>query len=624
MKRVLSLLLVLLLLCGCTSAPAAVTTVPTVVPGPDILDNKIPLDSIGAIFDTGVRWGEEEAEPMLYSLEGDLLLLLPVYRAEAKCDIILRRISTQSGEILQERILTTKGFGAAQVYGSTVCVCSPSGGKVWILDAQLNVQVEYTLQENYDDWFVAPDLKSVYQISWLNGINRCNLATGAVSSLLDQYSDVSYLGQRGNIVSFTYVDSETQMTCSGYLDLATGQIHKIYTEGSFSDYFRETESWLSSASGEETTYLLGNSQGQIYSFANPDSYAYFTERGDILNENISTGRYTLYDQAGKFLAQFQLPMGRYGPNGYIGDLVWDSQRNGYFLMYYTVIEILAPEEDVESDIRIEPCLAFLSVETGAPGKDLPLENHVRDFVPAGVATEAAVFERAAQIGERYGVRILVADQCLVHYDSFDTVIVTDPDTINQSLTELEKALCKYPEGFFEQLHYDRKDLLEFSLVGNLIPLREDEYGQIAAFAQPLADKYIIVADAYTANDTTFHHELSHVIDHRLQWDTDHSADALYSESTWDTLNPKGFTYDQTYALHHDRWNFNDRYFISSYSLTYQTEDRAVIFEQAMVGNDYPFGSGPIREKLEYYCECIRDCFDTTGWPEVLPWEEVLQ
>jgi len=80
----------------------------------------------------------------------------------------------------------------------------------------------------------------------------------------------------------------------------------------------------------------------------------------------------------------------------------------------------------------------------------------------------------------------------------------------------------------------------------------------------------------------------------------------------------------TYALHHDRWDYNDKYFISSYACTYPTEDRATVWEQSMVGNDYPFRNKPLREKLEYYSRCIRDCFDTTGWPEVLPWEEVLR
>ena len=29
-------------------------------------------------------------------------------------------------------------------------------------------------------------------------------------------------------------------------------------------------------------------------------------------------------------------------------------------------------------------------------------------------------------------------------------------------------------------------------------------------------------------------------------------------------------------------------------------------------------------KLRYYSQCIRDCFDTTGWPEVTVWEECIQ
>jgi len=27
------------------------------------------------------------------------------------------------------------------------------------------------------------------------------------------------------------------------------------------------------------------------------------------------------------------------------------------------------------------------------------------------------------------------------------------------------------------------------------------------------------------------------------------------------------------------------------------------------------------EKLDYYCRCIRDAFDTTDWPETVLWEQ---
>ena len=48
-------------------------------------------------------------------------------------------------------------------------------------------------------------------------------------------------------------------------------------------------------------------------------------------------------------------------------------------------------------------------------------------------------------------------------------------------------------------------------------------------------------------------------------------------------------------------------------------------EYAMMDWDWVFDTYPhIREKLDYYCRCIRDSFDTTGWPEVTRWEQPLQ
>ena len=31
-----------------------------------------------------------------------------------------------------------------------------------------------------------------------------------------------------------------------------------------------------------------------------------------------------------------------------------------------------------------------------------------------------------------------------------------------------------------------------------------------------------------------------------------------------------------------------------------------------------------RAKMQFYAECIRDCFDTTLWPETTLWEQVLE
>ena len=66
------------------------------------------------------------------------------------------------------------------------------------------------------------------------------------------------------------------------------------------------------------------------------------------------------------------------------------------------------------------------------------------------------------------------------------------------------------------------------------------------------------------------------------------------------------------------------YFINGYSLTFPTEDRAVLLAAAMEYNHQEFepGSGR-RAKLQFYADCIRDCFDTEGWPDVTTWEQVL-
>ena len=55
-----------------------------------------------------------------------------------------------------------------------------------------------------------------------------------------------------------------------------------------------------------------------------------------------------------------------------------------------------------------------------------------------------------------------------------------------------------------------------------------------------------------------------------------------------------------------------------------TEDRARIFEIAVENSGMLFLDAPGRiAKLQYYCDCIRDCFDTTLWPETVAWEAPL-
>lgn len=621
MKRLLSLLLVMILLCGCgTVSQQPITTVPQ----PDIMDQKTPLDDLGAFYDTGIALPMADIEPNIYMVEEDLLLLYLVYEQTDDFRLMLYRINTRTGETVCQATIPSKGFGMVQVYGDTVCLSSAPTGKLWILDGGLNIKAEYTFSENYNEWFVSPDLKTLYQTGWDSGLQRYTLADGSCTALLPPESEVSCYQRGERTVVISYVDPKTQMTLYGVLDLASGEVTPLNVEGDFCAYVPEKDLWLGTLPEDSYTCILGGNGRETQQFTLAETYSTLTPRGEILSRNYQSGRISVYNTDGKLCSALQLPMGEFGFDAYIsGDMVWDAARNGYFLTYTDFRELPAGE-DPEAEPQTVSILAFLQLHDPKEEGSLTMAPYAGDTVPVGSAVEQALFDRAEALGERFGVQILIADQCTGIYDDFKAELVTDAQTIDNFLTELETALSKYPNGFLSQLTYGTIRQLEFSVVGKLTPVEEDEYGASNAFAQPLTDKYIIVADAYSAWDTTIHHELSHVLDHRLQWDAEHRADALYSEDRWASMNPDDFTYDMSYMLHQDRWDFNDRYFMSSYACTYPTEDRATIWEQAMVGNDYPFRDGPMREKLKYYSDCVRDCMDTTGWPAVLPWETVLQ
>ena len=63
--------------------------------------------------------------------------------------------------------------------------------------------------------------------------------------------------------------------------------------------------------------------------------------------------------------------------------------------------------------------------------------------------------------------------------------------------------------------------------------------------------------------------------------------------------------------------------MSAYSRRFATEDRATLVEQA-ANRNYSAFTEELKAKLEFYAAYIRDCFDTTGWPETVRWEDVLR
>lgn len=255
----------------------------------------------------------------------------------------------------------------------------------------------------------------------------------------------------------------------------------------------------------------------------------------------------------------------------------------------------------------------------------------------GEILEQEYYDLAKNLSEKYGMNIKIADQCRIYYD----VVTIEPsynlEKILSALKILETAISNYPEGFFEQLYFDSYRTIEVNLTST-ITSNDDIDGYFpTAYIIYENDTIVLILnidmDAEIL-EQNFYHESSHIIDKVLNHHSLRRDDALYSEESWWVLNPEEFIalnpcfggYYESYdimPMEYFQEEFTS-YFVSDYGKSFPTEDRATVFETAMMGNARFFAcNAPLYEKLKFYCDCIRDTFDTTGWPEQTRWERTL-
>jgi hypothetical protein len=198
--------------------------------------------------------------------------------------------------------------------------------------------------------------------------------------------------------------------------------------------------------------------------------------------------------------------------------------------------------------------------------------------------------------------------------------------VHSALDVLERAFSVYPEGFLCQLPFGALQQIRIEVVDNL----RGKDGMvthpvsIGGFTQERFDHYLIVFDSRSLDAQTVYHELSHVIDNHLAWDASLRSKALFSEDTWLSLQPKGFLYAYSYTDMPDAIAAyeNSGYFVSSYSMTFPSEDRATLMSLIMSDKTVLQENPGMVEKMRYYAACIRDCFNTEGWPLTTLWEQV--
>lgn len=224
--------------------------------------------------------------------------------------------------------------------------------------------------------------------------------------------------------------------------------------------------------------------------------------------------------------------------------------------------------------------------------------------------------QADQLGEKYGVDIRVWRSAAEITGGYAIETEFQTVAIQKGLAALDVALTCYPDGFFQTLAgATAGGKLHISLVRSV-----DEGAPGVQFWEG-GDAYIALAIGDTLESALFH-EVNHVVDTYVL-----AGSRAYDD--WDSLNPQGFDYDYSYELYETRTDTTyldgeARAFISSYSMTYPTEDRATIMEYAMTeGNAAYFAATAMQSKLLRMCEAIREAFHWEDNSETFPWEQYL-
>ncbi len=275
-------------------------------------------------------------------------------------------------------------------------------------------------------------------------------------------------------------------------------------------------------------------------------------------------------------------------------------------------------------------------------------------LPAGETDYGAFTERIQNIKDQYGVTVLLgrdAQLCLYSH-KVEVLPITgsesDPNRIDEVLTQIESVLTEYPPHFFEVLCKDYLDGIVLEICGTIHSIDSASIDYPSAVTGMLGKWRLIMLDAnYLAGMRyTLFHEIAHMIDGKL--DTLSLPYDIWGQISWNMLNPSDFQYYYAYIdsdgnsyefSGSDTYTLSDKtylkkgrtdrvYYLMKYAKTLPTEDRAVLMG-TLLANDlqdeylaYPH----LLDKLIYYSRSIRAGFDPDGtlWTEPTAWEKRIE
>ena len=618
MKRLLILLSVLFLLTGCQTKPpiattpttpptTAPTTTPTEVPQEaqpteplnlSLLEHAEPAGTSGNLVYIPNSHVESMLFPEILRCGNDLLL----YEVMPTGLLQLKLISLIDGSLLAEASYPLSPAALVQAEKGIVSICDYGSGQVLILDESLQPEKSYTVPMEGENWYLNPEMETLYVFFHDTGLMSRNLTTGETQWLLENVTFLNPYGAENGYVLFSYTDRADQMTYNSCLNFSTGKLENAPV-GAYSSGVRCGEQWFMRQNDTFGKYILLQ-QDTSNAFSWPEGFCtLLTDKSHLFMTDGNYRELYLYDLEGRFLSHCVLPEMEYASVG--TDLVWSDYYQGYFF---------------HDNYDGMPHLMFWDPSVPQDGENIVWESSQSTVH----VMEQAFYDRAAAISQRFDVEIRIAEQCGLDYFEYESTMLTNPEIVTEALGTIEQALSLYPEGYFSQLLYENVRTIRIEVVDGL-SAKEGIISHptfAAGVAEKASDHYKIILDGVGLDAHTVYHEFTHLTDSRLEWDALLRADALFNEETWLTLQPDGFYFPYSYVDKPEELEkfVISGYFARQYSMTFPTEDRATMMDFTMVFKAALKDNPGLEKKMQYYAACIRDCFDTTGWPEKTVWE----
>lgn len=203
-------------------------------------------------------------------------------------------------------------------------------------------------------------------------------------------------------------------------------------------------------------------------------------------------------------------------------------------------------------------------------QDVNLSDDAQSMIKPSAA-EVSMLLRT-QIEKTYGVKVKYANETNGYsVGGMSTTSISDSVVSQNALITLNMALSLYPKGFFQEIK-SKGYPLTFYLV------KRYSTDNVTGVTDSSNKNVVIsIATDYDFIDT-FHHEVYHYIERYI-------LNSGGTFTSWSSLNPAGFKYgviDSAYS--YSREFSQDAFFVNSYAMTDQYEDRASTFEYMMKTN----------------------------------------